>query len=455
MSEKPQLDTEIKRSQQQWKKIDNALEELYELKGMASRETWGNEFSEKAKALELPLHIFNHLFEKYYERRLEDSSNSLRVSLLRDFQFLKLERWLESLNYSIAHLDIFPILDKLQTLSIIGALVLVINGIIRVNTIDYESRYRAWEIINTHPNDNIDGGTRLGLQRLAKQGASLENLEAENANLDGINLRNANLKKANLKNTKLRGANLSNANLSNANLSNADLKGVILKHANLSNADLSKSNLSNAELRGAKLRKVNLKGAKLYKTDLSEVELRSANLMGTDLRQAILPESRIIPEGLIENLPSPDRNKDKNKLFFAGVLYDEATQVDQDWQQALEFSGIEIKADADLSKEDLSERDLSGADLSDANLKDTIITGADLTHVKLNQIEKNNITRSQLKLACNWEKAFYIYREVLDETGTRQEVDAEVNQNYINEIKQDQASDPQALVDCSRWENNE
>ncbi|MGD1803987.1 pentapeptide repeat-containing protein [Dapis sp. BLCC M126] len=153
----------IDASEEQWKNIDTTLEELYQLKGMADRETWNEHFFEKAKDVELPPHIYNHLFEKYYESHLfQESRNSLRVYLLRDWEFLKIERWIESLNYSIAHLDIFPILEKLEKLSIIGALFLLINTLIEV---DYESKYRTWEIINSD-NEKVFGGTRLGLERL-------------------------------------------------------------------------------------------------------------------------------------------------------------------------------------------------------------------------------------------------------------------------------------------------
>ena len=139
-----------------------------------------------------------------------------------------------------------------------------------------------------------------------------------------------------------------------------------------------------------------------------------------------------------------------------------ATQVDQDWQEALKYSGIKIGANENLSSEDLSGRDLSGVNLTDANLTDADLTdanlngaklvGANLNGAKLNQIEENNIIRSQIKLACNWENAFFIFREVSDESGTRRELDAEANQNYIDQLDQDQASDPQEPVDCSRWE---
>ena len=113
ISDRKQLDAEIGRSQQHWKQIDKALDELYELKGMTGREVWSEQFSDKAKDLDLPLHIFNHLFQKYYKQRLfRESHRSVRGRLLREWRFLELERWLESINYSIAHWDIFPILDK-------------------------------------------------------------------------------------------------------------------------------------------------------------------------------------------------------------------------------------------------------------------------------------------------------------------------------------------------------
>ena len=413
ISDRQQLDDEIDRSQQQWKQIDKALDELYELKGMTGREAWGEQFSEKAKELELPLQIVNHLFQKYYERRLfRESRRSLRIYLLRDWQFLKLEHWLESLNYSIAHWDIFPILDKLQTLSIIGALVLLINGLIRV---DYESRYRAWEIINTDERHKIDGGTRLGLERLVKEGASLKNLQASGANLTGINLRNANLQRANLRDTNLRNSDMRNANLRNADLRDADLRDAKLRGVdfarvlydadtqvdgrwkdalrksgikigpgeNLSKKDLSGRDLSEADLTGAELTGAELTGAELTGADLTGADLTGADLTGADLTEAELTEA------------------DLTEANITGVLHDKDTQVDGRWKNALRKSGIKIGPGENLSEKDLSGKDLSQADLTEANLTKANLTGADLTEANLTEADLTgaDLTGAEVKNA--------------------------------------------------------
>ncbi|MGD1703172.1 pentapeptide repeat-containing protein [Dapis sp. BLCC M229] len=337
-------------SQQQWKKIDATLEELYQLKGMADRETWNEHFFDKAKDMELPPHIYNHLFNKYYESHLfRESRNSFRVYLLRDLQFLKIERSIESLNYSIAHLDIFPILEKLEKLSIIGALFLLINTLIEV---DYESQYRTWEIINSDQ-EEVFGGTHLGLERLAQEGNSLEWLQAENTELNGINLRNANLKKANFSKAKLREADLRNSDLREADLREADLRNAKLRGAKLEGADLEGADLEGADLEGVDLKDIDLKGvvlkgAKLTRVQLKDLKRKKANLSGVDLSSANL-------------------------------------------------RGINL-SEANLRGINLSEANLRRANLSKANLSEANLRGADLRGAK-------GLTVEQVRQAKNWKSA--------------------------------------------------
>ncbi len=340
-------------SQQQWKKIDGTLDELYQLKGMADRETWNEHFFEKAKDVELPPHIYNHLFNKYYESHLfQESQNSLRVYLLRDWQFLKIERWIESLNYSIAHLDIFPILEKLEKLSIIGALFLLINGLIKV---DYESKYRTWEIINSDE-EEVFGGTRLGLERLVQEGENLEWLEAPGVSLNGINLRKANLK---------------NADLSGAKLIEADLRGSDLRWADLTKADLTKAKLEGAKLEGAKL-----EGAKLIEVDLKDVLFKGVKSKGDN------------------------ESNDAQKLFENwGNLWKPKKDL-----STLELSKVNLSkvnlSEANLSEANLRQADLRQADLSGANLIEADLSGADLS-------EATGLTVEQVRQAKNWESAIF------------------------------------------------
>ncbi len=355
-------------SEEQWKKIDATLDELYQLKGMADRETWNEHFFEKAKDVELPPHIYNHLFEKYYESHLfGESRNSFRVFLLRDWQFLKIERWLESVNYSIAHLDIFPILEKLEKLSIIGALFLLINTLIEV---DYESQYRTWEIINSDQKENVYGGTHLGLERLAQEGDSLELLEASEADLRGINLRNASLQNANfreadLSEADLRNSDLTGANLSNAKLSNAKLTGATLEKAKLEGADLKGAELEGVDLKEIDLKGVVLKGAKLTKVQLEYLKENKADLSGVNLSNANLRRANLRGDNL------------------SGV----------------NLSGVNLRR-ANLSGVNLRRANLSNANLRGANLSNADLSQADLSNAK-------GLTVEQVRQAKNWQSAIF------------------------------------------------
>ena len=63
-------------------------------------------------------------------------------------------------------------------------------------------------------------------------------------------------------------------------------------------------------------------------------------------------------------------------------------------------------------------------------------------------IEVQNLTFSQIKLACNWELAFY--KGHYDKENVKWIVYDQDNQEYIQQLKQDKNSDPQIPVDCSR-----
>ena len=65
-------------------------------------------------------------------------------------------------------------------------------------------------------------------------------------------------------------------------------------------------------------------------------------------------------------------------------------------------------------------------------------------------IESKNLTYSQIKSACYWAKA--IYKGHYDDKNYKWIVDEKANQQYIQKLKQDQASEPQEPVDCSIWE---
>ncbi|MGK7914896.1 MAG: pentapeptide repeat-containing protein [Prochloraceae cyanobacterium] len=157
---------------------------------------------------------------------------------------------------------------------------------------------------------------------------------------------------------------------------------------------------------------------------------------------------------------------------------DEKTKLDPQWRkvweilnhgaQGLDLRGADLSgaylssadlSDANLSGAYLSSADLSGADLSGAYLSSADLSGADLRGANLasanlasaNLIESKNLIPSQIKLACYWEKA--IYKGHFDNKNFfKWIVDDKANQQYIEALKQDKASDPKEPVDCSEWE---
>ena len=196
-------------------------------------------------------------------------------------------------------------------------------------------------------------------------------------------MRKAPLQGASLDKIKLEGANLWDANLSFAHLRSARLEGANLEGANLSDANLYDAHLSDANLNSANLRKANLNRA-----DLSFANLNRADLIRAHLHSAQLSDA---------------------DLIFA-----------------------------DLRKADLHSAQLSDADLIFANLRKADLHSADLRSANLNRanlIKAKKLTPSQIKSACNWEKAIY----------------KEANQQYIDRLFIDKASDPSEPVDCSQW----
>ena len=221
----------------------------------------------------------------------------------------------------------------------------------------------------------------------------------------------ADLRGARLSGADLRGAFLRGADLTSAKLESANLESAILSGADLESAYLSGAILSGAYLIGARLYVANLESAILSGADLTSAFLTSAFLRGADLRGARLSGADLT----FANLRGADLTlADLNSAYLIGAR----------------LSG------ANLSFADLNSVDLSFADLSDANLY-----GAYL-------IEAKKLTLSQIKSACYWEKA--IYEGHWDNRSILQ-VDEEANQQHIDRLKKDKASEPSEPVDCDIW----
>ena len=100
--------------------------------------------------------------------------------------------------------------------------------------------------------------------------------------------------------------------------------------------------------------------------------------------------------------------------------------------------------DTNLFKANLYRTNLSNANFKNANLKSANLSSAILIYTK-------NLTPTQIKLACNWEDAFY--KGQLDDDYSKWIIDKQANQQFIRQLQQDKDSDPKQPVDCSLWKH--
>jgi hypothetical protein len=184
---------------------------------------------------------------------------------------------------------------------------------------------------------------------------------------------------------------LEKANLSKIQLPNANLVSANLGHANLNDANFISTNLSHADLQSANLDRANLQSANLFRVNLFSASLENANLSIASLESADLQSA------------------------YLGIAYLESA----------------ILYRANLESAILYEADLKSAILDEANLESAIL------------IDAKNLTNTQIKSACFWDKA--IYKGVFVDEWI---ADEKANQAFIEQLKQDKASDPKVKPDC-------
>ena len=248
--------------------------------------------------------------------------------------------------------------------------------------------------------------------------AELYNFIFQNANLSKIDLSQANLKDAKLQDAYLVGANLQKADLTSANLQNANLKEINLQDTNLMETNLQDANLERTNLQNANLERANLQNANLWRANLQKADLLKANLQNTHLQDTKLQNA---------------------KLWKANLQ--EANLVEANLQNAELWS-------ANLQKADLTKANLKKADLWRANLQNADLEGANLQEATL--VGTKNLTPKQIKSTCFWDRAIYKGKWNEEEkTWVAIEPD---NTKYIDKLRNNTASDPYELIDCSYWE---
>ncbi len=244
-----------------------------------------------------------------------------------------------------------------------------------------------------------EAGERLVKAKRSLRAADLSGARLYFAQFSGAQLQEADLSSAQLKGAYLDSADLSSANLEQAQLNLTNLEQAQLSETNLDSADLSSASLDSASLDSAQLNYAQLNYAQLNYADLSSASLDSAQLNYADLRSADLERADLRSA----NLDS-----------------------------------------ADLKGANLHRANLNSADLNFANLEQANLEQANLDHANL--IEVHNLTPSQIKSACSWQTA--IFRGEFAPEQKTWRVDEKLNQQYIEQLKQDKASNPKYPIDC-------
>ena len=386
-----------KTEDENWQKLQDSFAELYKIQD-ENQQLY--KLVAIVKQYDIPLDVFRSLFENYCKQQSEALSAKSRWKL----PFLHTEHFFEALARLLDQMDLFKVLEKLSSLSIIFAVAVFFWEIPQRTE---QAQYEAWKIIKENEGKPASGGRLNALKNLNKDKVSLAGLNLKGAILPRLDLSGADLFKANFENAILNDAQLPNANLKNAALSRADLSHAKLNGAKLSGADLSHAklwgaDLSNADLKriipdnkneallsGTNLQAADLRGITLSKADLRNVDLRKANLSDVDLKEANLQgalydEETKFPTGFDprskEAFPIlPFTDLSKKDLRLANLS--EAKLNNANLSNA-NLSGSILKK-AKLSKANLSDADLSGADLSDADLSGADLSGADLRGAKL------------------------------------------------------------------------
>ena len=175
-------------------------------------------------------------------------------------------------------------------------------------------------------------------------------------------------------------------------------------------------------LQSYNLARANLEFADFSDANLAYVNLSDANLRSTDFYRANL-----------ENSSLEDANLAYTSLYKVNL---EAADLEDARLFDVDLSSASLKS-ANLESATLKFANLESTDLEEANLKDASF------------IRVNNLTYSQIKSACNWDKA--VYKSNWDDNKRTWIVDERANRQYITRLKRDKASDPKEPVDCSNW----
>ena len=322
-----------------------------------------------------------------------------------------LENCLESIEFLLQKLAFFTILGRLGELTLIVAVVAFVFGedVRRNNEV-----FAAWTTITTAHEQSGSGGRIRALEFLNSRPLRFPWIWGTiDLFWDGKECKRKLVFGRRWKREPLAGLSAPGAYLLGVRLCDANLG-----EANLQEADLGKANLQEADLGKANLQEANLGGANLQEANLGEANLQDANLGGANLQEANLGGANL-------QLGEAD--------LMAGNLAKAILQDADLWGANFQLGGA----------------NLQNAFLFRANLQDALLLGANLQDAYL---EGANLTNEQIKLTCFWRGAIY-KGEWNEEKKTYVAIEPN-NTNFIEELKNDTASDPPIETpDCSIWEN--
>ena len=112
----------------------------------------------------------------------------------------------------------------------------------------------------------------------------------------------------------------------------------------------------------------------------------------------------------------------------------------------LKFENANLQ-EANLPNANFNNTNLKNANLALANLRNANFESANLSFAYL--INTKHLKPTQIKSACHWQTAFY--QGDWDSEQAKWIVNEQANQQYMEQLKLDKASDPKEPVDCSRW----
>lgn len=238
------------RQPEDFQAVFDSLCKLYAVHDPIQREFF---LVEIAKQFDVPLESFRQMLRDYCLQQEEKKA----LSSWWKAPLYRLEKGVEGFSQFLDDMDLFRVIGKLASLSIILGVITFLAEIPqraeRQATEQKRANYEAWQIVRTNQGQTANGGRADAIQDLNKSNVNLSGLNVEKAILVGIELEGAELVAANFRNGVLFRADLQNANLDGVDFRNVDMRRANLRNTRLWDANFEGANLEGVDFTGAQL----------------------------------------------------------------------------------------------------------------------------------------------------------------------------------------------------------